>query len=294
MRQGGLTVTLRLGFVGLGIMGQAMAKNLLREEPLTVYNRTRSRTEPLREMGARVADKPRAVAQSADICFVMVSNDQALSKVVEGAEGILAGMASGSIIVDHSTVSPKITRHLAEQAQAQGVEWCDAPVTGGDVGAKNATLTVMAGADEEVLAKIRPFIERVSQRLIHVGPVGQGQTLKLVSNLVSCLNLMAGAEGVRLGLKAGLEFAKLEAVMPHGSAQSYELAKILDRFQSQDFAPGFSVENRLKDLDLAVDLADSLGQSAPLGHHAKQLLRDHFEGGHGSEDESSYLNWWDR
>lgn len=283
-----------LGFVGLGIMGQAMAKNLYGAEPLTVYNRTRERTRALQEMGARVVDTPRQAASASQICFIMVSNDEALRQVTLGEDGVLAGMSPGSIVVDHSTVSPAITKELGGLAQTRGVFWCDAPVTGGDVGAQNATLTVMAGGEAVAIERIGPYVARMSQRLVHVGALGQGQTMKLVSNLIGGLNLMAAAEGLSLGLAAGLSVEALEAVLPNGTAASFELQKILDRHRSQDFAPGFSVENRYKDLDLAVELARQLGQMVPLGETALDVFGRHRARGYSKLDESSYLKGWER
>lgn len=285
----------QVGFVGLGIMGQAMAKNVMRgDERFVVYNRSRGRTEPLAAMGATVAKVPREAAQGSQICFLMISNDQALEAVALGEDGVLAGMAEGGVVVDHSTVSPELTRRLWSLARERGVQWCDAPVTGGDVGARNATLTIMVGAEALTLEQITPLLQRMAQRVVHVGEVGQGQTMKLVSNLVGCLNLMAGAEGLRLGLQAGLTLAAIEDVLPNGTAQSFELQKILDRNRRQDFSPGFSVENRLKDLNLAVALARQVQQKIPLGERAAVVLKDHYDGGTGDLDESSYLMWWDR
>lgn len=281
----------RLGFIGLGIMGQAMALNLLGEEPLAVYNRTRARTEPLAAKGARVAATA-AEAADADVVFVVVTDDQALSAVADGTDGILAGLRPGAVVVDHSTVSPALTRRLAEKASARGGTWLDAPVTGGDVGARDGTLTIMVGGEAGALDRVRPYLARMSRRIVHIGPVGQGQTMKLVSNLVSCLNLMAGAEGLQLGLRAGLPFEKMVEVMPYGTAQSFELAKILDRYDRQDYRPGFSVANRLKDLRLALELARALGFRAPLGERAEELFGTYADG-RRELDEASYLKRWD-
>jgi 3-hydroxyisobutyrate dehydrogenase-like beta-hydroxyacid dehydrogenase len=284
----------QLGFVGLGIMGQAMAKNVLGEETLVVYNRSQAKTEPLFKLGARVAQTPREAAAGSQICFVMVSNDEALKAVALGDDGILAGIGTDAIVVDHSTVSPSLTRELGAMARTKGALWCDAPVTGGDVGAREATLTIMVGGESHAVNRIQPFLARMSTRVVHVGDLGQGQTMKVVSNLVGCLNLMAAAEGLRLALACDLPLEAILSVLPHGTAQSFELAKILDRHQRQDFQPGFSIANRLKDLVLAVDLAHSRGQRVPLADVAETLLEEHQEAGYADFDESSYLKWWDR
>jgi 3-hydroxyisobutyrate dehydrogenase-like beta-hydroxyacid dehydrogenase len=222
----------------------------------------------------------------------MVSDDHALKSVMEGGDGVISAISPDQIIVDHSTVSVSLTETLGAQVAAKGARWCDAPVTGGDVGAKNATLTIMVGADPEIYRRIEPYLTLMGKLVLHVGPTGKGQALKVVSNLVSALNLMAAAEGIRLGLEAGLSLDAIEAVMTHGSAQSFEVTKILDRVRRHDFNPGFSVANRLKDLDLALALADNLGFSAPLGAAAQSLFAAHKALGFQSEDESSYVLRW--
>ncbi len=282
----------RLGFIGLGIMGFPMAAHLLQHHPVTVYNRSVEKAERLAAKGANLASSPRQVAEASDIIFVMVSDDQALESVMEGDDGVISAMGPDQIIVDHSTVSVRLTEVLGARVAEKGAQWCDAPVTGVDVGAKNATLTIMVGSDPESYRRIEPYLTLMGKFVLRVGPTGKGQALKVVSNLVSALNLMAAAEGIRLGLQAGLSLDALEAVMTHGSAQSFEVTKIADRVRRHDFSPGFSVANRLKDLDLALALADSLGFSAPLGASAQTLFAAHKALGFQADDESSYVLRW--
>lgn len=282
----------RLGFIGLGIMGYPMAEHLLEHHPVTVYNRSVEKAKQLAAKGAQLAYSPRQVAEASEIIFVMVSDDRALTSVMEGGDGVISAISPDQIIVDHSTVSVSLTEILGAKVAAKGARWCDAPVTGGDVGAKNATLTIMVGADPEIYRRIEPYLTLVGKLVLHVGPPGKGQALKVVSNLVSAMNLMAAAEGIRLGLEAGLSLDALETVMTHGSAQSFEVTKIADRVRRHDFNPGFSVANRLKDLDLALALADNLGFSAPLGASAQALFAAHKAMGFQSEDESSYVLRW--
>lgn len=282
----------RLGFIGLGVMGQAMARNLAVEHPLVVWNRTQERMAPLIEQGSRGAASAFQVVEASTVVFLMLSNDAAVSAVVEGSAGVLEALSPGQVVVDHSTISPAETRRLANLVSQRGAEWIDAPVTGGDIGAREATLTIMAGGREDAFQRILPYLQKMGRRILRVGPVGQGQTLKLTANLVSCLTLMAASEGVRMGLAMGLELDDLATVMNYGSAQSYELKKVLDRWQSQDFEPGFSVENRYKDLKLALDLAHQGGFDAALAEAAEPLYREHRERGFGSRDEASYVQRW--
>lgn len=286
-------MSVRAAFIGLGIMGQPMALHLLDPQvapgvELVVYNRTRSRTEPLRAAGARVAESPREAADAADVIFTMVTDDAALRAVTGGSDGLLAGLRPGSLVVDHSTVSRVVTLELAREAEARGATWCDAPVTGGDAGAREGTLTVMVGGPEEAYLRLLPLLRKTGRRILHVGATGQGQALKAISNMVSCLTLMASAEGIQLGLRAGLSLEALAEVMQHGSAASYELDKVLARFGREGYEPGFSVANRFKDLELALGLARELGQPVPLASAAEPHYRS-WRAMHGELDESSYI-----
>lgn len=283
----------RLGFVGLGVMGQPMAQHLQEKHPLTVYNRTASRAQPLlRQEGAVWAASARQTAERSDILFLMLKNDEAVAAVTGGPQGVLAGIRPGMVIVDHSTISPALTRRLAKQVAAQGGEWIDAPVTGGDSGAQAGTLTIMVGGTEEGFRRILPLLQLEGSRILRVGDVGQGQTLKLVANLVSAINLMAACEGLQLGLALGLDVGALATVMENGSAQSFELAKVLDRFRRQDYEPGFSVDNRYKDLRLAITLAQNRGFPADMGQVADKLYGSHRASGFSQEDETSYIKRW--
>lgn len=282
-----------LGFVGLGIMGQAMALNVMRPgEGLSVYNRTQSRTVPLKALGATVAASPREVAEASSVVFLMVTDDEALSAVTGGPEGLFAGAHAGLVIVDHSTVSPTMTRQLADQAEALGASWCDAPVTGGDVGARQATLTMMVGATEDDFHRIEPLLQRMAKRILRVGGVGQGQSLKLVANMVSALNLMAAAEGLQFGLHQGLALEDLATVLNFGSAASFEVTKVLERYRTEDYSPGFSVANRLKDFRLALKLAEETGFSADMASGAMEFYQKHAQDGFMDQDESSYVLRW--
>lgn len=283
---------MRLGFIGTGIMGRPMVEHLLAKKPVSVYNRTAAKTKGLQELGATVVGTPGDVGRMASLIFIMVTDDAALESVMQGTDGLLNQVTPGTLIVDHSTVSVALTRRLAKEVQERGATWCDAPVTGGDIGAQRATLTIMVGGPKEAFNTIHPYLKRIGQRIEHVGDVGQGQALKVISNLVSALNLMAAAEGIRLGREAGLSLEAMDAVMSHGSAQSFEVSKMLDRYGRQDYRPGFSVANRLKDLGLARDLARSLGQSIPLGDQGYDLYADHLSQGHQALDESSYILRW--
>ena len=284
---------MRIGFVGLGVMGAPMAQNLLGSGyALTVYNRTAARAAPLGARGAARAATLADVAVASDVVALMVTDAEAVHAVVDGADGLLAHMAAGTVIVDFSTIGPRATVELAQSASARGVVWMDAPVTGGDAGAKAGTLTIMVGGDEETFRAIRPLLQVVGERIVHVGPSGAGQSMKLVANLVSGLNLLAAAEGLRLAEAAGIPLQVLTEVLPASSARSFEVDKLLQRWPTRATAPGFSLANRTKDLGLALDMADALGFSTVLARAAYPAFQRAAAAG-GQDDETGVARHWD-
>lgn len=274
-------------------MGAPMAQHLARQHHLVVFNRTRAKAEALLSERVRVAESPAEVARECRVIFLMLANDEAVNEVVTGPRGLLSEAVAGRVVVDHSTISPRLTRQLAAAVAARGAAWLDAPVTGGDIGARQATLTMMVGGSRDRFEEMLPYLQEMGRLIVHVGDVGQGQTLKLIANMVSGLTLMAASEGVRMALAAGLALEDVALVMQNGSSQSFELGKVLDRLRRQDFQPGFSVEHRYKDLRLALELAEETGFSADLARLAVPLYREHVQRGYGSQDEASYLKRWD-
>ncbi|MGC8486669.1 MAG: NAD(P)-dependent oxidoreductase [Clostridia bacterium] len=283
---------MRIGFVGLGVMGQAMALNLVKGgHTLRVYNRTPGRADILLAAGAERAETPAAAAAGADVTIVIVTDDRAVRAVAEGDSGVLAGAARGSLVVDMSTISPETTRALNEAADARGITWLDAPVTGGDIGAREGTLTIMVGGSKDAFGRVKPVLDLMGRRVVYIGDSGLGQTMKLVGNFISGLTLMVAAEGVRLGEAAGLTLDQMNEVLPFSSAQSFELGKIIDRWGRRVFDPGFSVANRTKDMRLAVEMAEELNFALALGAVGFQFWAGH-AARHPSLDESSIAQHW--
>jgi 3-hydroxyisobutyrate dehydrogenase len=281
---------MEVGFIGLGVMGRYMAANLLRAgHRVAVFNRTPGPEAELGALGAAVAGSPREAAAGRDAVITIVTDDAAVAAVSEGPQGALAGLAAGSLLIDMSTVLPATARRIAGCAASVGARYLDAPVTGGDVGARDGTLTIMVGGSSGDFEFARPLFAAMGRRLIHVGEVGEGQTMKLVANLISGMNLMVAAEGIALGLRLGLGLDMLDEVLPNSSAQSFEVRKLLDRYGDDMWQPGFSVQNRLKDLRLAVEMAGASGVELPLGPQALGRYEAHAKAGAGELDESSYL-----
>ncbi|MBE3589922.1 MAG: NAD(P)-dependent oxidoreductase [Firmicutes bacterium] len=267
-----MTARERIGWIGLGIMGAPMARNLLRAGfPVTVYNRTAEKARPLLEEGAEWAPSPAAAAGRADIVCTCVTGPEDLLQVVLGPEGVVEAARPGLLHIDFSTVSPAAAREAAAALERRGAAFVDAPVTGGQPGAQQATLTIMAGGEARHVERARPVFAAVGREVHHMGPVGAGQTMKLVANLIGGVNLLAACEGLVLGLKAGLDLDRMLAVFEHSTARSVSLTLAGERVRTGDFAPGFSVRNRYKDFVLALDEARRLGVAVPGAALATQL-----------------------
>jgi len=279
----------RVGFVGLGIMGSSMARNLLRKGfAVTVWNRTRSRMEPLLAAGAQGASSPKEAAQGADVVITMVTDSAAVEQVILGPNGVAAGARPGAVVIDMSTISPAVTRRIAEQLAARGVEMLDAPVTGGDVGAREGTLSIMVGGKAAVVERCRPVLAAMGRSIVHVGDHGMGQLCKLCNQIILALHLLAMAEGLAFAAKAGVDLEKMLKVVQAGAAGSWVLDHLAPRVLRGDFSPGFMVRLKQKDLRLALEAAGSMALPLP-GTSLVHQLYSSVEAYGGSEDGTQAL-----
>lgn len=273
-------MTDRLGFAGIGIMGSGMASNLIAKgHPLTVWNRTRSKAEAIK--GAEVANTLKDLATAVDIIMICVSDSPDVVAIVEG--GLLSGLRDGQLIVDHSTISPAVTRDLAAQVGAQGVGWIDAPVSGGSEGASKGTLSTMVGGSTEALARVRPYLETYSTTITHVGPVGSGQLVKLVNQILVVGNQMAVSEALLFARRAGLDLEATLIAVEGGAAGSWMLANRGPQMIANDWRPGFTIDLQQKDLRLVLAAADDHGTPLPSTSLIFQLYRALQASGHGHE-----------
>lgn len=246
----------RVGFVGLGIMGAPMAANLLKAGfSLTVWNRTPSRMEPLLARGASAADSPAAVAAASDVTLTCVTNSPDVEVVALGPGGIAEGAAPGHTYIDCSTISPETARNVAGALHERGIAMLDAPVSGGDVGARAGTLAIMVGGEAAVFDACLPVLQAMGKTIVHVGPSGAGQAVKLCNQVAGGLNLLAMAEAIALARAAGVDPARMLEVVSAGAAGSWMLSNLAPRAVSGDFAPGFMVDLMQKDLRLVLDEA---------------------------------------
>ena len=259
------TSVTKVAFIGLGIMGYPMAGHLARaSHAVTVFNRTTSKADRwVAEYTGEVARTPRAAADGAAVVFSCVGNDDDLREIVSGVDGALVGMAPGSLFVDHSTTSARVARELAALAAERQIEFIDAPVSGGQVGAEKGVLTIMAGGNEAAYQRAAPLLGAYAKSVRRIGPVGAGQLTKMV-NQICCAGVIQGlAEGLNFGLQAGLDMEQVVAVIANGAAQSWQMDNRASTMLSGEYAFGFAVDWMRKDLGIVLDEARRNGADLP-------------------------------
>jgi 3-hydroxyisobutyrate dehydrogenase len=255
---------LNVGFIGTGIMGGGMSHNLLKNGySLSVYNRTPEKAQWLVDEGATLCDSSAALAASNDVVCICVSNDAVLREVILGEQGILSSSDLPSVIIDHSTVSPSTAKSLAATLLERGVQFIDAPVSGGDVGARNGTLAIMAGGDKQAFDEALPVLECYGKNIVYCGEVGAGQSTKIINQIVVALNVCAMSEGLYLAGELGLNLATTLGVISSGAAGSWSLDNYAPRILKGDLAPGFRAGDMLKDLRIACAETEASGVSLP-------------------------------
>jgi len=254
----------RIGFIGLGIMGKPMARNLLKAGyALTVHSRGRSAVEALMADGAAGARSPQEVAERSEVVITMVTDTPDVRQVVLGTDGILEGVHAGGVIIDMSTISPTETRELAERARARGVCFLDAPVSGGEGGAIAGTLSIMVGGDEEAFTSCLPILQAMGKNIIYMGGSGTGQLTKLCNQIAVAVANLAMGEALVFAAKAGVDLGKMHQAISGGAAGSWQLSNLAPRIFQRDFAPGFMVKLQQKDLRLVLHEADRLRLALP-------------------------------
>jgi 2-hydroxy-3-oxopropionate reductase len=277
-----------VGFIGLGIMGKPMAENLIEAGyDLVAYNRTREKAEELD--GATVAETPKEVAEQSDIIITMLPDSPQVEEVLAGEEGVLEGVRDGALIVDMSTISPVVTEELAKKAEERGASMLDAPVSGGDVGAIDGTLSIMVGGGEEDFERALPLFEVMGETVTHVGPVGTGQVVKAANQIVVALTIEAVSEALVLGSKGGVPPEKILDVLGGGLAGNKVMEVKREKMLEHSFDPGFRVELHHKDLGIALAAGREYGVSLPVTAVVDQMLETLKMLGRGDQDHSALL-----
>jgi 2-hydroxy-3-oxopropionate reductase len=267
-----MSAKLKLGFVGLGIMGAPMAGHLVKAGH-EVFINTRSKVpQELASSSAIQCGSPSEVAEKADIILMMLPDTPDVEKVLFGDKGIAAGLSKGKVVVDMSSISPIATKEFAQKINALGCDYLDSPVSGGEVGAKNATLSIMVGGDEAVFNKVKPVFDLMGKNINLVGGNGDGQTAKVANQIIVALNIEAVAEALLFASKAGADPAKVRQALMGGFASSKILEVHGERMVKRTFDPGFRIELHQKDLNLALNSARALGVSLPNTATAQELF----------------------
>jgi 3-hydroxyisobutyrate dehydrogenase len=285
----------KIGFIGLGTMGAPMASNLLRKGyTVTVYNRSVSKAEVLAGEGAAVAITPREAAAGQDVVITMVSDDHSIAAVYEGPEGLLAGLGSGTTVIDCSTISPSLSRKLSQEVAAKGGTFLDAPVTGSKPAAIDGTLVFMVGGSAEAVEAQRDLFDTMGKKVLHMGENGTGSIAKLAHNTIVGINNLALAEGFAMASKAGLPVDTFLELVQLGSAGSKAADLKGLKIIEHNFENQFSLALMLKDLKLASALNDASGVPAPMLNAAKSLFQAGQTQGYGDEDLSAVVKLYEQ
>jgi 2-hydroxy-3-oxopropionate reductase len=280
-----------VGFIGLGIMGRPMAKNLMDAGyELVVHNRSPEKAEELAEEdNATAAESPRVVAEACDVVITMLPDSPDVEAVVAGEDGILEGIRDGALLVDMSTISPVVTEELSEKVREKGASMLDAPVSGGDVGAIEGALSIMVGGSEKDFERARPLFDVMGKVATHVGPTGAGQVVKACNQIVVALTIEAVSEALVLGSKGGVAPEKLVEALSGGLAGSAVMEAKKEKFFSHDFEPGFRIELHHKDLGIALAAGREYGVALPVTAIVDQMLEASKAKGRGDRDHSALL-----
>ncbi len=279
---------MKIAFIGLGTMGIGMSLNVLKAgHDVTVHNRTRQKEEQVVKEGARRAESPEKAAEGAEIIVTMVSDTPDVAEVVLGATGVIHGAAQGTIVIDMSTISPAATRQIAEKLGKKGIKMLDAPVSGGPEGAHNGTLAIMVGGDAADFKKALPVLEIMGKTVTHVGPIGAGQTTKAINQIIISGTYLTVAEGLTLGMKAGLDMQKVIEAISGGAAGSWVLHNRGINVVNNTYPLGFRVRLHHKDLRIALDTARELEVTLPATALVAQIENGLIARGYGDDDVSA-------
>jgi 2-hydroxy-3-oxopropionate reductase len=279
-----------IGFIGLGVMGAPMARNLLAAgQELVVHSRSPGPVEELVAAGAERASSPREVGERADVVILMLPDSPAVEAVALGEDGVLAGASEGDLLIDMSTIHPTVAVEVARAGAERGVGVLDAPVSGGDVGAREGTLSIMVGGEEAGVRRAQPLFEVLGGTIVHVGGHGAGQVVKACNQVVVAVSIAAVSEALVLGSKAGVDPGRILDVLGGGLAANKVMEVRRRNFLEHDFTPGFRIDLHHKDLNIALESGDAYGVPLPVTGMVQQGMRALRARGHGGDDHSGLL-----
>jgi 2-hydroxy-3-oxopropionate reductase len=279
-----------IGFIGLGVMGAPMARNLLEAgHTLVVHSRSPGPVESLTEAGAEAVPGPREVAERADVVITMLPDSPAVEAVVLGDGGVLEGASEDDLLIDMSTIHPTVAEAVARAGGERGVGVVDAPVSGGDVGAREGTLSIMVGGEDDDVERARPLLEVLGKTIVHVGGHGAGQVVKACNQVVVAVTIAAVSEALVLGSKAGVDPERILDVLGGGMAGNRVMEVRRRNFLEHDFTPGFRIDLHHKDLNIALESGDAYGVPLPVTGVVQQAMRALRAQGHGADDHTALL-----
>jgi len=280
--QSALSTATRIGWIGTGVMGSSMCGHILTAGyRVILHSRTKTKAQPLVDLGAAWAENPLTVAAQSDMIFTMVGFPQDVRAVYFGETGILAGAQSGTVLIDMTTTNPTLSREIAERATTKGLSAIDAPVSGGDVGARNATLSIMVGGDRRAVQAVVPLFELLGNTIVHQGGPGTGQQAKLCNQIVIAGTMIGVCESLLYGFKAGLDLNRMLDSIRGGAAACWTLDHLAPRILQRNFDPGFFVEHFVKDMGLALEESQRMGLVLPGLTLVHQLYHRVIDLGHG-------------
>ena len=280
----------KIGFIGLGLMGNPMSKNLIKAgHEVTVWNRTASRMNDVVDAGAQRATSARQVAMQSEVIITMLSDSPDVEEVVLGKEGVIEGATPGSVVIDMSTISPSTTRSIADKLKEEGVEMMDAPVSGGVNGAVSGTLSIMVGGPRPVFDRCLTIFEAMGKRVTYCGDAGMGQITKLANNIVALGNLAAACEGLVFAKRAGADLDTVLSAISGGAADSWMLENLAPKILAQDFEPGFMIDLAEKDMRLVLESAADMKLPLFTTPQVSRLFRSAQQAGFGQEGTQAYF-----
>lgn len=269
-----------IGFIGLGVMGKSMAANLLKAGfEVFVYTRTKDKASELLSQGAKWASAPKEIAQRANVIISMVGYPSDVEEIYLGENGLIENVKQGTHLIDMTTSTPSLAVKIAEEAKKRGLESLDAPVSGGDIGARDAKLTIMVGGSSEAFEAVRPIFDIIGSNVVHQGPAGSGQHTKMCNQIAIASNMIGVTEAISYAQKAGLDPDRVLRSISSGSAGSWSLSNLVPRMVEGDFEPGFYIKHFIKDMKIALDEAERMGMDAPGLSLSKSLYEGLAEAG---------------
>ena len=292
--KGDLTMALKkIGFIGTGVMGSSIVKHLLNAgHKVTIYTRTKSKADELIALGATWAETPAQASKDQDIIFTMVGYPKDVEEVYCGSDGIFSTAQKGSIVVDMTTSEPTLAKKLYEQAKKVNIHSLDAPVSGGDIGAQNGTLSLMVGGDKEVFEKMKPIFATFGQNIVYQGDAGSGQHTKMCNQIAIASGMIGVCESIAYGLNAGLNLEDVLRSISAGAAGSWSLSNLAPRMLKEDLAPGFYIKHIIKDMKIALDEAERMNLQLPGLSLAKSMYDQLLEEGYGENGTQALIKYY--